>query len=265
MEEKAYNATVIGKILLTPDLMILRLKTDEHRNMFEAGQFTQIGLLAKEERAQNSVVPIKELQPDELIKRPYSIASANHQTNDFEFYISQVKSGQLTPRLFALELGDRIFVDDRILGVFKLNDTPPGKNIVMVATGTGLAPYISFLRSHLKEHQDIQLSVIHGAAYPWDLGYLSELEFMAATFPNFHYFPTLLKADETWTGLRGYIEEHLTSGLLEKHNIEIDPDKTHFFLCGNPNMVKTISQFLMEKGYVRHKKSKPGSLHVESW
>ena len=117
----------------------------------------------------------------------------------------------------------------------------------------------------MKDHQDIKLAVIHGAAYPWDLGYLSELEFMETTFPNFHYFPTLLKADESWHGLRGYIEEHLASGLLEKVGIEIDPDKTHFFLCGNPNMVKTVSEFLTERGYVRHKKSKPGSLHVESW
>jgi ferredoxin--NADP+ reductase len=265
MEESVYNATVTGKILLTPDLMVLRVKTDEHRDMFEAGQFTTLGLYAKEPRSTNSVAPIKELEPDKLIKRPYSIASANHQTNNFEFYISQVKSGQLTPRLFQLELGSRLWIDNRILGVFKLNETPKDSNIVMIATGTGLAPYISFLRSHIKDHQNIKLAVIHGAAYPWDLGYLSELEFMETTFTNFHYFPTLLKADDTWHGLRGYIEEHLKNGLLEKAGIEINPEKTHFFLCGNPNMVKSVSDFLADFGYTRHTKKNPGALHVESW
>ena len=263
MEESVYNSTVTGKILLTPDLMVLRVKTDEDRDMFEAGQFTAIGVEAKEPRSENSVPPLKELEPDKLIKRPYSIASANHQTNNFEFYISQVKSGQLTPRLFALELGDRMWVDKRILGVFKLNETPAGMNIVMIATGTGLAPYISFLRSHLKDHQDVKLAVIHGASYPWDLGYLSELEFMQATFPNFYYFPTLISADENWTGLRGYIEDHLKSGLLEKSGIELDPNKTHVYLCGNPNMVKSVGDFLGEKGYTKHSKKQPGAMHIE--
>ena len=266
MEETAYNATVTGKISMTPDLMVLRVKADEERKMFEAGQFTAIGLLAKEKRSDNSVAPIKELEPEKMIKRPYSIASANHQTNNFEFYISQVKSGQLTPRLFALELGDRMWIDHRMLGVFKLNETPAGRNIVMVATGTGLAPYISFLRSHLKDHQDIKLSVIHGASYPWDLGYLSDLEFMATTFPNFSYFPTLLSADDTWSGLRGYIEEHMKSDLLkEQVEIELNPEQTHVYLCGNPNMVKSLSKFLYEKGYSLHKKKQPGALHVETF
>jgi ferredoxin--NADP+ reductase len=124
MEESIYNSTVVGKILLTPDLMILRVRTDEPRPKFEAGQFTQIGVLAKEPRSSNSLQIEENLPPDKLIKRPYSIASANHETQNFEFYISQVKSGQLTPRLFNLNLGSRMWVDTKILGLFKLNETP---------------------------------------------------------------------------------------------------------------------------------------------
>ncbi|HOV92548.1 MAG TPA: ferredoxin--NADP reductase [Candidatus Kapabacteria bacterium] len=265
-DEREYNATVVGKILLTPDLMILRVRTDEQRNEFKAGQYTSIGLLGKEPRSENSSVPLKEIGGDVMIKRPYSIASANNEINDFEFYISQVKSGQLTPRLFNLGLGDRLWVSNKIIGVFALHDVPDGVNIAMIATGTGLAPYISFLRSHIADHQNIKLAVIHGAAYQWDLGYYSELTFIQNVFKNFYYFPTLLKADETWTGLRGYIEEHLENGLLEsKAGIEIDPKKTHFFLCGNPNMVATISNILYERGYTLHKTNEPGSLHIEKW
>lgn len=265
MVEDKYNATVIGKILLSPDLMVLRLKTDEPRNEFKAGQYTTIGLFGKESRSINSSVPLEELPDDFLIKRPYSIASANTETRDFEFYISQVKSGQLTPRLFNLNQGDRMWIDDKILGVFSLHETPPKTNIVMIATGTGLAPYISFLRSHLNDHPDIHLAIIHGAAYPWDLGYLSELSFIQNLFKNFHYFPTLLKADNTWTGLTGYIEKHLEANLLESVGIEINPDKTHFFLCGNPKMVESVTNFLSKYNYSKHKENCPGALHIEEY
>lgn len=266
MNESPYNATVVGKIHLTPDLMILRLKTDEPRNEFIAGQFTTIGLLAKEQRSPNSVMALEKMNDDLLIKRPYSIASAKHETREFEFYISQVKSGQLTPRLFNLTQGRRMWVDDHILGVFNLNQVPEGSNIVMVATGTGLAPFMSFLRSHLAEHLNSKLSILHGAAYPWDLGYYSELMLIKNTFRNFSYFPTLLKADSSWNGLTGYIEKHLENQVLENEaGIILDPEKTHFFLCGNPKMVESVSGFLFKKGYTKHNDNQPGSLHIEEY
>lgn len=265
MIEEVYNATVTGKIMLTPDLMILRLRTDEPRNEFMAGQYTTIGCFAQEPRSANSVMPIDQLKPDYLIKRPYSIASAKHETRDFEFYISQVKSGQLTPRLFNLSQGRRMWVDDKILGVFQLNCVPDKANIVMIATGTGLAPYISFLRSHITDHSDCKIAIIHGAAYPWDLGYYSELNLLKDTFKNFHYFPTLLKADESWDGLEGYIEKHLDEGILQKNGIEMNPEKTHVFLCGNPKMVESVTDYLKKFNYEVDAENRSSSLHIEQY
>lgn len=266
MKEYKYNATIIGKIQITPDLMVLRVKADEPRNKFIAGQYTYLGLLGKELRSPNSVVPIKDCNPNKLIIRPYSIASANVETQQFEFYISQVKSGQLTPRLFNLQQGSRIWLDNDILGLFDLNNTPEGCDIAMVATGTGLAPYISFLRSHLKEHTNIKLAIIHGAAYAWDLGYFSELSLISTMFSNFYYFPTLLKAGEGWAGLEGHIETHLESGLLEsKAGIVISPEKTHFYLCGNPVMVESVTNLLAKKNYAKHCKDGKSALHTEEY
>jgi len=266
MKEHQYNATVVGKILVTPDLMILRIKADEPRTTFIAGQYTSIGLLGNEMRSPNSVVPVEDSKPSELIIRPYSIASANIETQHFEFYISQVKSGQLTPRLFNLQQGSRIWLDENILGIFTLNNTPENCNIVMIATGTGLAPYISFLRSHLKDHSNIKLAIIHGAAFAWDLGYFSELSLIKTMFNNFFYFPTLLKPDEDWKGLKGYIEKHLDAGILENEaGIEVLPEKTHFYLCGNPNMVNSVSNFLFNRNYKKNTKDCLGALHIEEY
>ena len=266
MNSSQYNATVIGKILLTPDLMVLRLKTDEPRNEFLAGQYTSIGLYSNEQRSANSVVTMETFNENVLIKRAYSIASAKHEVSEFEFYISQVKSGQLTPRLFNLTQGRRIWIDTQIHGIFRLNDVPEDSNIVMIATGTGLAPYMSFLRSHLQEHKNTKLAIIHGAGYPWDLGYYSELKFIQNNFENFYYFPTLLEADSSWTGLTGYIEKHLEANLLQNEtSILVDPDKTHFFLCGNPKMVESVTNFLNKYNYTKHCDSQSGSLHVEEY
>ena len=183
-----------------------------------------------------------------------------------EFYISQVKTGQLTPRIFNLKQGDRLYVSERIVGMFKLSDTPENMDIAMVATGTGVAPYMSFLRSHIAEHSNISMAIVHGAMHQWDLGYYSELSFLASTFPNFHYLPTLTDPDETWKGYSLWIEELLEQKILaEKANIAIDPTKTHFFLCGNPNMASSISEWLSQFGYIKHTRKIPGALHVEEF
>ncbi len=263
--QPVYNATVIGKIMITPDLMILRVCTDTPRTKFVSGQFTNIGVLAKESRSPNSMYCMDQIAPEVMIIRPYSIASANFETSNFEFYISQVKSGQLTPRLFNLSQGNRMWVDEDIFGIFNLHDTPDDCNIVMTATGTGLAPYISFLRSHLTEHKNIHLAIFHGAASPWDLGYYSELKFIESSFPNFHYFPTILKPEASWTGLTGYIEKHIEAGLLDQCGIELDPNKTHFYLCGNPRMVECMTGLLQRHLYTKHTSTSAGALHIEEY
>ena len=266
MEESKYNATVVGKILLTPDIMTLRVDTDEPRNEFKAGQYTVLGLYGNEGRSPNSTPEYDPVDPKKLLQRPYSIASATSQLQQFEFYISQVKSGQMTPRLFNLDPGDRIFVSKRIVGVFTLAETPENQDIVMIATGTGMAPYISFLRSYLMARPESKMAVIQGAAKQWDLGYYSELSFLGDTFNNLFYIPTLTEADKTWTGHKLWIEEMLEKNILKDvAGIEVDPGKTHFFLCGNPKMVENVSEWLMERGYSKHTRREPGALHIEEF
>ena len=261
-----YNATVIGKIMITPDIMVLRVNTDTPRAEFASGQYTVVGLYGHENRSPNSEKEHKESKEDKLIQRAYSIASHRSASKEIEFYISQVKTGQLTPRLFNLQQGDRLYISERIVGMFKLSDTPPNMDIAMVATGTGIAPYISFLRSHIAENSHINMAIIHGAAHQWDLGYYSELSFLASTFPNFYYFPTLTEPDKTWQGHALWIEEMLEQKILQNDaNIVIDPNKTHFFLCGNPNMAAGISTWLGQYEYKKHSRKVAGSLHVEEF
>ncbi|EAT58814.1 ferredoxin--NADP reductase [Chlorobium ferrooxidans] len=266
MERSEYNATVTGKIMVTPDLMILRVDTDEPRKEFEAGQNMLLGLYGFEKRSSNSEPEVVPADAEKLIKRPYSIASAKTETSQLEFYISQVKSGQLTSRLFNLNTGDRVFVGTAITGIFRLDETPDGSDIVMVATGTGIAPYISFLRSHIIERPESKMVVIQGAAHRWDLGYYSELTFLEKSFANFFYVPTLTDADERWDGHRMWIEELLKQDILQnEYNISPDPDRTHFFVSGKPDMVAHVSEWLVGYGYRRHHPDDPGELYIEEF
>lgn len=266
MNASKYNATIVGKIQINPDLMILNVSTDEPRAEFSAGQYTTLGLYGREPRSANSEEEAVPSNPEKLIQRAYSIASARTETKRLEFFISQVKSGQLTPRLFQRKEGNRIYVGQRIVGVFRLADAPPDNDVVMIATGTGITPYISFLRSHIVERPNSKMVVIQAATHQWDLGYFSELSFLNNAFPNFHYLPTLTDADSTWTGHRLWIEEMLSGGVLEKEvGVAIHPDKTHFFLCGNPTMVKNVSECLIERGYQKKTRKSPGALYVEEF
>ncbi len=266
MDTQAYNATVIGKIMVTPDIMILTIDADEPRVEFEAGQNLLLGLYGYESRSSNSEPELDPAEADKLIKRPYSIASSKTETRQLEFYISQVKSGQLTSRLFKLNIGDRLYVGTKITGIFRLDETPDGSDIVMVATGTGIAPYISFLRSHIVERPESKMVVIQGAAHRWDLGYYSELTFLEKTYANFFYVPTLTDADEKWDGYRVCIEDLLTNEVLQNEfNISPDPERTHFFVSGKPEMVAHVSDWLLEFGYTRHHPDDPGELYIEEF
>jgi len=118
MDRISYNATVRGITMVTPDLMIFQIETDEPRQEFLAGQNMLLGLYGREKRSPNSE-PESELLPGaQFLHRPYAIASHSTETCLFEFYISQIKSGQLSPRLFNLKVGDRLHAGDTIKGGF---------------------------------------------------------------------------------------------------------------------------------------------------
>jgi len=266
MDTSLYNATVASKIMVTPDLMIIKIDTDEPRKEFEAGQHTVLGLYGFEKRSSNSDTELFPAEPDKLVKRMYSIVSAKTETRQLEFYILQVKSGQLTSRLFNLNIGDRLYAGTTITGIFRLDETPEGTDIIMVATGTGIAPYVSFLRSHIIERPESKMVVIQGGTHRWDLGYCSELAFLESAFANFFYVPTLIEPDEHWDGHRLCIEDLLKSDVLQNEfNITPDPERTRFFVTGKPDMVSRVSAWLHDFGYTRHHPDDPGEMYIEEF
>jgi len=270
MADSGLNAIVSQKIEVSPGLIILRV-VPEGWDLpdFKAGQFTVLGLPGTAPRSEFSDPEPELKNPDKLIRRAYSVSSASITKEYIEFYITMVRSGALTPRIFALNPGDRIFLSQKFTGVFTLDNVEPDSNIVLLGTGTGLAPYMSMLRADLPCNSQRKYIIVHGARHSWDLGYRSELNTIANVCNNFTYIPAITRPDAehiTWRGTSGYIQELWQQGIIqEKSGLNPTPDNTHIFLCGNPSMIDSMVETLETEGFTEHSKKAPGQIHLERY
>ena len=267
-DNNAYNATVIGREEINPQLVILRVRPDATVFEFKPGQFGVLGLLGSAPRVAEAAAEDSVSEPDKLIRRAYSIASSSVERRYVEFYLTLITSGQLTPRLFALRHGSRVFVGPKASGVFTLDRVPTEKAVILIATGTGLAPYISMLRTMLMHETNRRIVVLHGARFGWDLGYRGELESLARLRPNFTYLPSITRPDQDphFHGHTGRIQTLVEQGLIEKESgVALDPAQAEVFLCGNPEMVKTVKELLAVKGFSPSHGKTPGTIHVEEY
>lgn len=268
IKEPELNAVVTLKDEITPRLMILRVVPDGWPVPdFTAGQFTVLGLPGSAPRCLLSLPENPPTDPDKLIRRAYSIASSSLEHEYLEFYINLLSSGALTPRLFALNIGDPVWLSSRVTGLFTLGEVPAGRNIVMIATGTGLAPYMSMLSSELTCGGPRRVAVLHGAYHSWDLGYRSELLALQHLCKNFTYVVTIDRPEVEpvpWTGHTGYVQDLWAKGVIDDAwGFHPTPNDTDVFLCGNPHMIEDTTALLSKEGFREHSHTTPGEIHVE--
>jgi ferredoxin--NADP+ reductase len=271
MTNNGLNAVVTQKIEVAPGLFILQVVPDGWQlPPFRAGQFAVLGLPPEAPR-HPMADPADDApsKPGVLIRRSYSIASSAADQQYLEFYLNLVRSGSLTPRLCALEVGDRLWLGPRISGLFTFDQLPDGVNLVMVATGTGLAPYMSMLRTDLEHEKSRRLAVLHSARHSWDLGYRAELIMMERLRRNLTYIATVSRPDEEpipWGGHVGRVQELWRGRILEGiWGFHPEPTNTHVFLSGNPDMIDEMTAMLASEGFREHTPQKPGELHVEKY
>lgn len=263
------NARVTQIMQVSPIMKIIRVVPEDWElPNFESGQFVALYLPGSASRCAEATEEHETPDPDKMIKRAYSVASSSKEKEYLEFYITLVHSGTLTPRLFNLNIGDKIGLGNRIVGMFTLSQVPENMNVVLIATGTGVAPYISMLRSDaLKVNRKI--CVIHGAANSWDLGYSSELRLIESLSDNFSYIPTITEPEKEptkWKGETRFIQDMLADRIIEKTWGERpSAENTHAFICGNPKMIDAVTEILIERGLKEHSKKSPGQIHAEKF
>jgi len=263
-----FNATLTWREDLTDELAIIKVAPDSGRiPHFEPGQYTTIGLPEYDE--DGNIALTKRGKP-KLIRRPYSIASSPNEDGGLEFYLIVVEDGALTPQLWQMQEGDRLYMDEKCRGNFTLHGIPPGKDLVMISTGTGLAPYVSMLRAYRQTGFWNKVIVIHGTRLAQDLGYREELEQMASEDEDILYFPMCTREpdDSDFPGLRGRVHQLLDpERFKEMTGDELNAHQCQIFLCGNPAMIDQVEEDMQEHDFSTfHKRNNPeGNIHLERY
>lgn len=225
------RARIMERKDLNPYLWVMKLKP-EIDFPFKAGQYITIGV--------------------DGLERAYSIVSAPDEPL-IELFIELVPppDGNLTPVLHKLRVGDTVSMRPRAKGMFTLETKV--RNHVLVATVTGIAPYVSMLRTYLRDNNasNYRFYVLHGGSYRDELIFRDEIERIAAARPKeVYYVPTLSRPKEErnlgWKGEVGRV-----NGIVEKYLglFGLDAGETVIYTCGHPGMIVDVKEKLVPKGW----------------
>lgn len=224
---------------------------------FTPGQFARIGL-----RKENG----------ETIWRAYSIASAPHEPF-LEFFLVILPEGEFSGRVGRFNLGDILLVEQMPQGFLTVDRfKQPGReqDLWLMATGTGLAPYVSMLRDDAVWTRFEHIVLVLSVRERHDLGYVEELDAIAANHrgegsAHFHFVRTLTR-DTAHGALSGRINVLLESGDLEAAaGVPLADARSRFMLCGNPEMVETMRKLLKSRGFRMNRRLEPGHIIVENY
>jgi ferredoxin--NADP+ reductase len=236
------EGTIVENRRWTESLFSLRVEAP--RLDFQAGQFVRIALDIEGER----------------VARPFSFVNPP-QDPVLEFYGVIVPEGPLSPRLARLQAGDRLYVASNPAGFLVLREVPDCETLWLVATGTGIAPYLSILRTEAPWRRFRNVVLVHAARYARELVYGETI----AKLPGLKYV-TLVSRERHPGSLEGRIPAAIADGRLEKAaGIALDAASSHVMLCGNPQMLSDAQAALAARGMRKHRRRNPGHITVESF
>ncbi|MEO8202539.1 MAG: ferredoxin--NADP reductase [Betaproteobacteria bacterium] len=246
------EGTVVSQTRWTDRLLSLHVQTpdDAPALKFEAGQFAKLALEVEGER----------------IARPYSFVNAPG-AGPHEFYYAVVPEGPLTPHLAALGPGDRVFLAPGAAGFLVLSEVPDAENLWLLATGTGVGPFLSILRTETQWRRFRRVVLVHAARHAGELAYRDVIEGIAAAHPAQFASLRIASRDAPAGGvLQGRIPALIADGTLEaRAGCALSAGTSHAMLCGNPAMVKDAVATLGERGMKKHRRRAPGHLTVENY
>jgi ferredoxin--NADP+ reductase len=237
VDDKFFRARVTKRVDFAPDLWMFRVEAGGAFN-FLPGQYATLGVEDGGKR----------------VERPYSIASSPSES-EVEFFFELVPEGALTPRLHKLQPGDGLLMRKVPKGKFVLETGDGRTNHLLVSTVTGVAPFVSFIRTLSKDWKDgrfdgaHKLYLLNGASRPWEFGYKDELTRFAEELPWLKYIPTVSRPWDhaDWPGEIGRADD-----ILRKYadSWGLDASNTHAYLCGHPDMIANSKAILKRRGFL---------------
>jgi ferredoxin--NADP+ reductase len=236
-DERFFQAQVTKRIDFAPDLWMFRIRSGGEFN-FVPGQFATLGVEGPNGRR---------------IERPYSIASAPAE-DEVEFFFELVPEGALTPLLHKMQPGDQLLMRKVAKGKFSLDTSNGRKNHLLISTVTGVAPFVSYVRTLSRDWKEgrfdgsHKLYLLNGASRPWEFGYKDELGRYEKELPWFNYVPTVSRPWDhaDWPGETGRADD-----ILRKYADQwgLDATNTVAYLCGHPEMIEHSKAILKRRGF----------------
>lgn len=231
----------------TENLFSLRIAADIQH--FKAGQFTSLALDMDGER----------------VARPYSFLSSPGQ-QPLEFFFYTATGGTLSNALVELNSGDSVWVKNQANGFFVLDEIPDCKEMWMLGTGTGVAPLLSILGTEEPWQRFEKVVLVYAVRKHSDLLYQEQIDSLRLKFPDQFRFQPFVSREEIPGTLHGRIPAAIEDGSLEKAiDLGMDPDRSHFMLCGNPDMVSDVTGVLKTRGFRKNRRRTPGHITTENY
>ena len=224
---------------------LFSLRVEGVRLSFRAGQFVRIGLEPSLVRAFSFVNP-----PEDPV---------------LEFYGIVVPEGPLSPRLAKLEAGDRLLVASNPAGFLVLDEVPECEVLWLVATGTGIAPFLSILRTDAPWQRFRHVVLVHAVRHARELVYAEVVGQIRQRNENIFRYVSFVSRENRAGSLAGRVPAAMRDGRLEAAaGVPLD-ERSHVMLCGNPAMLKDAQAALIERGLRKHRRRNPGHISVESF
>jgi ferredoxin/flavodoxin---NADP+ reductase len=239
-QDKHYQAKVLSRKDLAEDLWVIRVDPGGPFK-FVAGQYATLGV-----EVENG---------EKRIERAYSIVSSPYES-ELEFFIELVPQGELTPKLYKLHVGDTMLCRKLAKGRFTIDLKSGRTNHFLLATVTGIAPFVSYVRTLYKDWKsggspmpgNHKLFCLQGGSRSWEFGYREELEKFAAEVPWFKFAATISRPweDAAWKGETGRVDD-----LIRKYSDlwGLKPETTTGYLCGHPSMIENGRGILQRAGW----------------
>ena len=244
--------TVLEAHHWTNNLFTLKL-TRNPGFRFESGQFAMIGLKVD----------------GKPLMRAYSMVNA-HYDDHLEFLSIKVPNGPLTSRLQHVKPGDQILVNTKTTGTLILDNLKPGKRLYLLATGTGMAPFLSVIKDPVVYERFERVVLVHCCRHVQELVYqdlikeqLPQNEFFGEEARHkLVYYPTVTREEFVNTGR---ITDLVRSGKLfqDLGLPAIDAAEDRVMICGNPHMMSELAVDLEERGFVMGTNAEPGEFLIE--
>lgn len=252
-DEKWTTEQVLSIRYWTPKLLSFRT-TRSAAFRFTPGHYARLGLGSGEG----------------LVWRPYSMASAAYD-DYLEFIAVLVPGGPFSAHLEGLGVGDEILVDKASFGFLTVDQLAAGRDLWLLASGTGIGPFVSILRDPAVWQAFERLIVVHGVRHSADLAYREEIATIAQQ-PEFAdakarlcYFSSVTREADA-SGFTERIPQLLDNGQLEqKAGATLSMHDSRVMVCGNPDMAFELRRYLSALGFSTSRRGVPGQMAFEKY